>query len=75
MAMIENGKSKRVRRKLLQEPKLKKVVKSVTQPYRQVFHELSIADGIVLRGDRIVVPEKLRHRMAEIAHEGHQGQV
>ncbi|KAK2552554.1 Uncharacterized protein P5673_026409 [Acropora cervicornis] len=32
-------------------------------------------DGIVLRGDRIFVPEKLRHRMVEIAHEGHQGQV
>ena len=46
-----------------------------TQPYRQIFHELSIAEGIVLRGDRIVVPEKLRHRMVEIAHEGHQGQV
>ena len=28
-----------------------------------------------MRGDRIVEPEKLRHRMVEIAHEGHQGQV
>ena len=46
-----------------------------TQPYRQVFHELSIADRIVLRGDRIVVPEKLRHRMVKIAHESHQGQM
>ena len=36
---------------------------------RQVFHELTIVDGIVLRGDRIVVPAKLRHRMVEIAHE------
>ena len=35
----------------------------------------TIVDGIVLRGDRIVVPAKLRHRMVEIAHEGHQGQV
>ena len=29
------------------------------QQYRQVFHELTIVEGIVLRGDRIVVPAKL----------------
>ena len=46
-----------------------------TQQYRQVFDDLSIADGTVLRRDRIVVPEKLRHRMVEIAHKGYQGQV
>ena len=32
-----------------------------THEFRQVFHELTIVDGIVLRGDRIVVPAKLRH--------------
>ena len=46
-----------------------------THEFRQVFHELTIVDGIVLRGDAIVVPAKLRHRMVEIAHEGHQGHV
>ena len=46
-----------------------------THQFWQVFHELSIVDGIVLRGDRIIVPAKLRHKMMEIAHEGHQGQV
>ena len=30
---------------------------------------------MVLRGDRIVVPAKLRQRMVEIAHEEHQGLV
>ena len=29
------------------------------QQYRQVFHELTIVEGIVSRGDRIVVPAKL----------------
>ena len=29
------------------------------QQYRQVFHELTIVEGIVLRGDRIVVSAKL----------------
>ena len=45
------------------------------QEYKHVFHELTTVDGIILRGDRIVVPAKLRQKMIEIAHEGHQGQV
>ena len=45
------------------------------QAYKQVFSELAVVDGIVVRGDRIVVPETLRQRMVEIAHEGYQGQV
>ena len=45
------------------------------QAYKHVFSELAVVDGIVVRGDRIVVPETLRKRMVEIAHEGHQGQV
>ena len=48
---------------------------SSIQGYRHVFHELTIVDRMVLRGDRIVVPAKLRQRMVEIAHEGHQGLV
>ena len=48
---------------------------SSIQGYRHVFHELTIVDGMVLRGDRIVVPAKLRQRMVEIAHEGHQGLI
>ena len=43
------------------------------QEYKHVFHELTTVDGIVLRGDRIVVPAKLRQKMIETAHEGHQG--
>ena len=45
------------------------------QEYKNVFHELTTVDGIVLRGDRIIEPAKLRQKMIEIAHEGHQGQV
>ena len=45
------------------------------QAYKHVFSELAVVDGIVVKEDRIVVPETLRQRMIEIAHEGHQGQV
>ena len=45
------------------------------QAYKHIFSELAVVDGIVVRGDRIVVPGILRQRMIEIAHEGHQRQV
>ena len=40
--------------------------------YSNVFNELAVVDGLVLRGERIVVPQTLREAMVEIAHEGHQ---
>ena len=36
------------------------------QVYKQVFSELAVVDGMVVRGDRIVVPETLKQRMIEI---------
>lgn len=42
----------------------------------QVFkEEFCFSDGILLRGTRIVIPEKLRQRVLESAHEGHPGIV
>ena len=43
------------------------------EPYTQIKYELSDADGVLLRGDRIVLPERLRKRAMQIAHEGHLG--
>nr|CAI5858972.1 unnamed protein product [Callosobruchus analis] len=44
--------------------------------YCQVFkEEFCMCDGILLRGTRIVIPEKLRQRVLEAAHEGHPGIV
>ncbi|XP_055633393.1 uncharacterized protein K02A2.6-like [Toxorhynchites rutilus septentrionalis] len=57
------------------------VLESLRQDQRQriplefrVFgNELGEVGGILLRGDRIVVPELLRLRILNIAHEGHLG--
>ncbi|MCG8429678.1 MAG: hypothetical protein MJA29_00665, partial [Candidatus Omnitrophica bacterium] len=35
--------------------------------------ELSIEDGIVIKGNKILIPPSLRMEMLEIVHEGHQG--
>ena len=43
------------------------------QAYASVMSELSVIDGVLLRGERLVVPKKLQEKVVEIAHEGHQG--
>ena len=48
--------------------------KDVSQ-YQQIKQELSVSNGVILRGIRIIVPEKLRGRMIMLAHSGHQGIV
>lgn len=45
------------------------------QPFKRVKNELSFTTGLVLRGCRIVIPEGLRQRTLQNAHEGHQGMV
>ena len=41
------------------------------RPYKLVRSELSVANGILLRGSRIVVPKALQRRVVNISHEGH----
>ena len=43
--------------------------------YRNVAEELSVVNGVILRGDKIVIPTSLRNKVVKIAHEGHQGLV
>nr|XP_002730526.1 PREDICTED: uncharacterized protein K02A2.6-like [Saccoglossus kowalevskii] len=43
--------------------------------YKAVKDELSTANGVVLRGNRIVVPKKLQQKAICLAHVGHQGVV
>ncbi len=46
------------------------------KPYKGIRNELTVADnGIVLRGNRLVMPTKLRNRTLNIAHAQHQGIV
>lgn len=43
------------------------------QLYKPFENELCFAGKILLRGDRMVIPEKLRERTLQLAHEGHPG--
>ncbi|XP_055634045.1 uncharacterized protein K02A2.6-like [Toxorhynchites rutilus septentrionalis] len=42
-------------------------------PYRMIFAEFCFVDGVLLRVDRIVVPQSLQQRVLALAHEGHPG--
>ena len=37
--------------------------------------ELSVFEGVILRGNRIVVPQTLQKQILKLAHETHQGIV
>ena len=73
-----------VKRETQEDEILKKVVYSVkqqeplgkevgVQEYASVMSELSVIDGVLLRGERLVVPKKHQEKVVEITHEGLQG--
>ena len=43
--------------------------------YKTGRDELICLGKLVLPGSRIVIPEKLRQRVMDIVHEGHQGMM
>ncbi len=45
------------------------------KPYWEFREEISVTDGIVYRGDRVVIPEKMRQRMLDLVHQAHLGIV
>ena len=45
------------------------------KPFEHFRDEFSVYDGILLRGDRIVVPASLQRRILKLAHETHVGIV
>ncbi|XP_074629575.1 uncharacterized protein LOC141887198 [Acropora palmata] len=50
-------------------------VKEDLGPLKLVRSELSVANGVLLRGSRIVVSKALQRRVVNVSHEGHQGIV
>lgn len=45
------------------------------KPFAQIQHELTVNHGILLRGEQIIPPTKLRLQILKRAHEGHPGVV
>ena len=45
------------------------------EPYSRIKDELSIFEGVILRGNRILVPQSLPKQILSLTHETHQGIV
>ena len=51
----------------------KQEVAGAVQPYYSVSAEISIANGLLLRGSRIIIPASMQLSMLDKVHTGHQG--
>ena len=47
----------------------------VDMPYPQNVKELAVIDGVILKGERIVVPSNLREEIKQLLRSGHLGMV
>jgi hypothetical protein len=43
------------------------------EPYYRIRDQLTVVNGILLFGNRYVIPEAIRHSVLRLAHEGHPG--
>ena len=43
--------------------------------YKQVFNEISVKDGLLMRGSRTLIPSSLQQEVLEQIHSGHQGMI
>ena len=54
-------------------PKNNNDINPTTMPYFNIHDEISVANGLVLKGERIIAPLSMRKEMKQIIHSGHQG--
>ena len=54
-------------------PNIIKEVPSEVQPYWTFPEELTIEDGLILKGTRIIIPNSKREDILKLIHEGHLG--
>jgi len=53
------------------------------KPFQKLFHELTFANGVILKGEKLYIPDiesapgfgSLQQQCVELAHEGHQGET
>ena len=60
---------------IIQQRRLKtiKEVPTEVQKYRTFHEELMVEDGLILKGTRIIIPDKKREEILKLIHEGHLG--
>lgn len=51
------------------------VIEAEKKKYQPFHEEFSNIDGLLIRGTKVVIPQSLRPRFLELAHEGHPGET
>ena len=72
-AQDEDEVCKEVKKYCMDQWTEKDHVTPVVKPYWSVQGELTIADGLLLKGTRLVIPSRLQRQTLNQIHEGHQG--
>ena len=54
-------------------PKDKSQLPPLVTPYFSIHDELAVTDGLIFRGERLVVPKEMRSQIERDIHAGHQG--
>ena len=54
-------------------PKDKSQLPPLVTPYFSIHDELAVTDGLIFRGERLVVPKEMRSQIKRDIHAGHQG--
>ena len=49
------------------------VVPNVLRPYHQYHNEMTVEDGLILKGEALIIPPAEREKILHRIHEGHQG--
>ena len=71
--MVKEATAKDTTLMMIMEDLSKGVCRKSLTRYTQVFEELTVVDGMVVRGDRLVIPAELQAMVVQLAHETHQG--
>ena len=54
-------------------PARRKSLEHELRPYWSMRHVISVVDGLIMAGSRIIIPEQSRSQVLQEIHEGHQG--
>ena len=81
---IEELRQETAKDKMMQElvkvavtgwPEDKKNLHPLITPYAEFQEEISYTDGILLKGQRVIVPKSMQKEALQVLHDGHQGMV
>ena len=77
---VSNRKWNEIAEETEKDEALKQVIRSINddpntcpKPYATFVEDLTVVDGVLLKGQRIVIPTKMRPEMRSLVHEGHLG--